>query len=189
MTALSIMDLLPNGGHIAAGSIKLGGREITGLAPEEIRKLRGDEIGMIFQDPLSSLNPTHTVGQQIAEAVLLHRDVSKQDAMDRAVEVLDLVGMPRARERVDEYPHQFSGGMRQRVMIAMALANDPKLLIADEPTTALDVTVQAAILKLLKNLQAKLGMAILLITHDLTVVKKIADRIAVMRQGEIIETG
>ena len=135
-----------------------------------MRKVRGDEIGMIFQDPLSSLNPTHTVGAQIAEAVLLHREVTKKDAMDRAVEVLDLVGMPRARERVDEYPHQFSGGMRQRVMIAMALACDPKLLIADEPTTALDVTIQKQILELIDNLRQRLGMAVILVTHDLGVI-------------------
>ena len=188
MTALSIMDLLPNGGHIAGGSIKLGGREITGLTPEEMRKIRGDEIGMIFQDPLSSLNPTHTVGKQIAEVVLLHREVSKQDAMDRAVEVLDLVGMPRARERVDEYPHQFSGGMRQRVMIAMALANDPKLLIADEPTTALDVTIQKQILELIDNLRHRLGMAVIMVTHDLGVIAGRADRVAVMYAGKVVET-
>src|ERR1700729_3582948 len=187
MTALSIMDLLPNGGHIAGGSIKLAGREITGLAPEEMRKIRGDEIGMIFQDPLSSLNPTHTVGKQIAEVVLLHRDVSKQDAMDRAVEVLDLVGMPRARERVDEYPHQFSGGMRQRVMIAMALANDPKLLIADEPTTALDVTIQKQILELIDDLRHRLGMAVIMVTHDLGVIAGRADRVAVMYAGKVVE--
>jgi len=153
MTALSIMHLLPNGGRIAGGSIKLAGKEVTNLRPEELRKMRGDDVGMIFQDPLSSLNPTHSVGKQIAEAVLLHRDVSKQDAYERAVEVLDLVGLPRARERVDEYPHQFSGGMRQRVMIAMALACEPKLLIADEPTTALDVTIQKQILELIDNLR------------------------------------
>ncbi|HEX4093644.1 MAG TPA: ABC transporter ATP-binding protein, partial [Trebonia sp.] len=183
MTALSIMDLLPNGGRIAGGSIKLNGREITGLDPVEIRKVRGDEIGMIFQDPLSSLNPTHTVGAQIAEVVTLHRDVSKKDAMDRAVEVLDLVGMPRARERVEEYPHQFSGGMRQRVMIAMALANDPKLLIADEPTTALDVTIQKQILELIDNLRQRLGMAVIMVTHDLGVIAGRADRVAVMYAG------
>ena len=188
MTALSIMGLLPNGGHIAGGSIKLAGREITGLAPEEMRKIRGDEIGMIFQDPLSSLNPTHTVGAQIAEVVPLHRDVSKKDAMDRAVEVLDLVGMPRARERVDEYPHQFSGGMRQRVMIAMALANDPKLLIADEPTTALDVTIQKQILELIDNLRQRLGMAVIMVTHDLGVIAGRADRVAVMYAGKVVET-
>jgi peptide/nickel transport system ATP-binding protein len=188
MTALSIMGLLPNSGRIAGGSIKLAGREITGLSAEEMRKIRGDEIGMIFQDPLSSLNPTHTVGAQIAEVVTLHRDVSKKDAMDRAVEVLDLVGMPRARERVEEYPHQFSGGMRQRVMIAMALANDPKLLIADEPTTALDVTIQKQILELIDNLRQRLGMAVIMVTHDLGVIAGRADRVAVMYAGKVVET-
>jgi peptide/nickel transport system ATP-binding protein len=188
MTALSIMDLLPNGGRIAGGSIKLAGREITGLSLPEIRKIRGDEIGMIFQDPLSSLNPTHTVGAQIAEVVLLHREVSKKDARERAVEVLDLVGMPRARERVDEYPHQFSGGMRQRVMIAMALACDPKLLIADEPTTALDVTIQKQILELIDGLRQRLGMAVIMVTHDLGVIAGRADRVAVMYAGKVVET-
>jgi peptide/nickel transport system ATP-binding protein len=188
MTALSIMDLLPNGGRIASGSIKLAGREITGLSLPEIRKIRGDEIGMIFQDPLSSLNPTLTVGQQIAEVVLLHREASKKDARERAIEVLDLVGMPRARERVDEYPHQFSGGMRQRVMIAMALACDPKLLIADEPTTALDVTIQKQILELIDGLRQRLGMAVIMVTHDLGVIAGRADRVAVMYAGKVVET-
>jgi peptide/nickel transport system ATP-binding protein len=188
MTALSIMDLLPSGGRIASGSIKLAGREITGLSLPEIRKIRGDDIGMIFQDPLSSLNPTHTVGQQIAEVVLLHRDVSKKDARERAIEVLDLVGMPRARERVDEYPHQFSGGMRQRVMIAMALACEPKLLIADEPTTALDVTIQKQILELIDDLRGRLGMAVIMVTHDLGVIAGRADRVAVMYAGKVVET-
>jgi len=188
MTALTIMQLLPNSGRIAAGSIKLGGRELTGLKPEEMRKIRGDDIGMIFQDPLSSLNPTHTVGQQIAEAVLLHREVSKKEALDRAVEVLDLVGLPRARERVGEYPHQFSGGMRQRVMIAMALACDPKLLIADEPTTALDVTIQKQILELIDDLRRRLGMAVIMVTHDLGVIAGRADRVAVMYAGKVVET-
>ena len=188
MTALSIMQLLPNGGRIAGGSIKLGGRELTGLKPEELRKIRGDDIGMIFQDPLSSLNPTHTVGAQISEAVLLHRDVTKQEAYDRAIEVLDLVGMPRSRERVDEYPHQFSGGMRQRVMIAMALACDPKLLIADEPTTALDVTIQKQILELIDGLRQRLGMSVILVTHDLGVIAGRADRVAVMYAGKVVET-
>ena len=187
MTALSIMQLLPNGGRLA-GSIKLGGRELIDLKPEEMRRIRGDDIGMIFQDPLSSLNPTHTVGQQIAEAVLLHRDVSKKEALDRAVEVLDLVGMPRARERVEEYPHQFSGGMRQRVMIAMALACDPKLLIADEPTTALDVTIQKQILELIDDLRRRLGMAVIMVTHDLGVIAGRADRVAVMYAGKVVET-
>jgi peptide/nickel transport system ATP-binding protein len=188
MTALTIMQLLPNGGHIAGGSIKLGGRELTGLKPEEMRKIRGDDIGMIFQDPLSSLNPTLTVGRQIAEAVLLHREVSNKEALDRAVEVLDLVGLPRARERVGEYPHQFSGGMRQRVMIAMALACDPKLLIADEPTTALDVTIQKQILELIDDLRRRLGMAVIMVTHDLGVIAGRADRVAVMYAGKVVET-
>ena len=188
MTALSIMGLLPNGGRIAGGSVKLADREIVGLPAEDMRKVRGDDIGMIFQDPLSSLNPTHTVGKQIAEVVLLHRDVSKKDAMERAVEVLDLVGMPRARERVEEYPHQFSGGMRQRVMIAMALANDPKLLIADEPTTALDVTIQKQILELIDGLRQRLGMAVIMVTHDLGVIAGRADRVAVMYAGKVVET-
>jgi peptide/nickel transport system ATP-binding protein len=188
MTALTIMQLLPNGGRIAGGSIKLDGRELTELKPDDMRRIRGDDIGMIFQDPLSSLNPTHTVGQQIAETVLLHRDASKKEALDRAVEVLDLVGLPRARERVEEYPHQFSGGMRQRVMIAMALACEPKLLIADEPTTALDVTIQKQILELIDDLRRRLGMAVIMVTHDLGVIAGRADRVAVMYAGKVVET-
>jgi peptide/nickel transport system ATP-binding protein len=188
MTALSIMNLLPVGGHIAGGSISLGGRTISDLDDEAMRQIRGDEIGMIFQDPLTSLNPSHTVGSQIAEAVLLHRDVTKKEAYDRAVEVLDLVGMPRARERISEYPHQFSGGMRQRVMIAMALACEPRLLIADEPTTALDVTIQKQILELIDDLRRRLGMAVILVTHDLGVIAGRADRVAVMYAGRIVET-
>jgi peptide/nickel transport system ATP-binding protein len=188
MTALSIMKLLPTGGSLAAGSIKLNGREISALDPGDMRKVRGNEIGMIFQDPLTSLNPTMTVGKQIAEAVMLHRDVNKVQAMDRAVEVLDLVGLPKARERVGEYPHQFSGGMRQRVMIAMALACEPKLLIADEPTTALDVTIQKQILELIDSLRQRLGMAVILVTHDLGVIAGRADRVVVMYAGKIVET-
>jgi peptide/nickel transport system ATP-binding protein len=188
MTALSIMNLLPTGGSIVGGSIRLDGREISKLGPDDMRKVRGNDIGMIFQDPLTSLNPTMTVGKQIAETVLLHREVSKAQAMDRAVEVLDLVGMPKARERVDEYPHQFSGGMRQRVMIAMALACEPKLLIADEPTTALDVTIQKQILELIDDLRRRLGMSVILVTHDLGVIAGRADRVAVMYAGKIVET-
>jgi peptide/nickel transport system ATP-binding protein len=187
MTALSIMSLLPTGGSIVGGSIKLNGTAIHQLSAEELRKVRGNEIGMIFQDPLTSLNPTMTVGRQIAEAVLLHREVSKEQAMDRAAEVLDLVGMPQSRERINEYPHQFSGGMRQRVMIAMALACEPKLLIADEPTTALDVTIQKQILELIDSLRLRLGMAVILVTHDLGVIAGRADRVAVMYAGKIAE--
>jgi peptide/nickel transport system ATP-binding protein len=188
MTALSIMKLLPTGGHIASGSIRLNGAEITDLDDQGMRKVRGNEIGMIFQDPLTSLNPTMTVGKQIAEAVMLHRDASKEQALERATEVLDLVGLPRAKERVSEYPHQFSGGMRQRVMIAMALACEPKLLIADEPTTALDVTIQKQILELIDSLRQRLKMAVILVTHDLGVIAGRADRVAVMYAGKIAET-
>jgi peptide/nickel transport system ATP-binding protein len=188
MTALSIMRLLPTGGSIVGGSIKLNGRDISALKDDDLRHIRGNEIGMIFQDPLTSLNPTMTVGKQIAEAVTLHRDVSHTEAMDRAAEVLDLVGMPRARERINEYPHQFSGGMRQRVMIAMALACEPKLLIADEPTTALDVTIQKQILELIDDLRQRLGMAVILVTHDLGVIAGRADRVTVMYAGKIAET-
>ncbi|MEP7023181.1 MAG: ABC transporter ATP-binding protein, partial [Actinomycetota bacterium] len=188
MTALSIMNLLPTGGSVVSGSIKLGGQEISNLSDDDMRQIRGNEIGMIFQDPLTSLNPTMTVGKQIAEAVKLHRGASTQQAMERATEVLDLVGMPRAKERVGEYPHQFSGGMRQRVMIAMALACEPKLLIADEPTTALDVTIQKQILELIDSLRQRLGMSVILVTHDLGVIAGRADRVAVMYAGKIAET-
>ena len=187
MTALSVMRLLPPGGQIAGGSVRLNGLEISALSESDLRNIRGNEIGMIFQDPLTSLNPTMTVGNQIAEAVILHRDVSRDQAMDRAVEVLDLVGIPRVRERVKEYPHQFSGGMRQRVMIAMALACEPKLLIADEPTTALDVTIQKQILELIDDLRRRLRMAVILVTHDLGVIAGRADRVAVMYAGKIAE--
>jgi oligopeptide/dipeptide ABC transporter ATP-binding protein len=188
MTALSIIGLLPVGGHIAEGSIRLDGRQISGLSDEQMRRIRGNEIGMIFQDPLTSLNPTMTVGKQISEAVQLHREVSREQAMERAAEVLGLVGLPRPKERLNEYPHQFSGGMRQRVMIAMALACEPKLLIADEPTTALDVTIQKQILELIDGLRKRLGMSVILVTHDLGVIAGRADRVAVMYAGKIAET-
>ena len=187
MTALSIMGLLPVGGSIAEGRISLAGRLISDQSDEQMRKVRGDDVGMIFQDPLTSLNPTMTVGKQIAEAVLLHREVSREQAMGRAAEVLDLVGLPKPRERLNEYPHQFSGGMRQRVMIAMALACEPKLLIADEPTTALDVTIQKQILELIDDLRQRLGMAVVLVTHDLGVIAGRANRVAVMYAGKIVE--
>ena len=189
MTALSIMQLLPPGGHITDGKILLDGREISALTDDQMRHVRGNEIGMIFQDPMTSLNPTMTIGDQIAETVVLHRGADAKTARERAIEVLRLVGMPRPAERVGNYPHQLSGGMRQRVMIAMALACEPKLLIADEPTTALDVTVQAQILALLEDLQSRLGTAIIIITHDLGVVAEIADDICVMYAGRIVERG
>jgi peptide/nickel transport system ATP-binding protein len=188
MTALSIMGLLPVGGFIAGGSVHLSGRQISGLPDREMRKIRGNEIGMIFQDPLTSLNPTMPVGKQIAETVLLHREVSRREALERAAEVLNLVGMPRPKERLGEYPHQFSGGMRQRVMIAMALACEPKLLIADEPTTALDVTIQRQILELIDDLRKRLQMSVMLVTHDLGVIAGRADRVEVMYAGKIAET-
>jgi peptide/nickel transport system ATP-binding protein len=188
MTALSIMKLLPTGGHITGGSIRLGGTEISSLSEDDMRQVRGNEVGMIFQDPLTSLNPTMTVGKQIAEAVKLHRGANSEQAMDRAAEVLNLVGMPQAKERINEYPHQFSGGMRQRVMIAMALACEPKLLIADEPTTALDVTIQKQILELIDDLRLRLGMSVILVTHDLGVIAGRADRVTVMYAGRIVET-
>ncbi len=188
MTGLSIMGLLPPGGAIVGGSIKLDGRELVGLKEEELRRVRGNEVSMIFQDPLTSLDPTKTIGYQVAEPVRLHRKASKGEAMERAVEVLTLVGLPRPRERLKDYPHQLSGGLRQRVMIAMALACEPKLLIADEPTTALDVTIQAQILNLLKDLKDRLGMAMLLITHDMGVIAGHSDRVNVMYAGRVVET-
>jgi oligopeptide/dipeptide ABC transporter ATP-binding protein len=189
MTGLSLMGLLPSGGWILEdSSIRLDGRELVGLKQTELRKLRGNEIAMVFQDPLTSLDPTKTVGYQVAEPVRLHRGASKQEALDRAVEVLTLVGLPRPKERLDDFPHQLSGGLRQRVMIAMALANEPKVLIADEPTTALDVTIQAQILSLLADLKDRLNMAMILITHDMGVVAGHADRINVMYAGKIVET-
>jgi peptide/nickel transport system ATP-binding protein len=188
MTGLSIMGLLPPGGSIVGGSIKLEGRELVGLKQEDLRQVRGNEIAMIFQDPLTSLDPTKTIGYQVAEPVRLHRGASRAEATDRAVEVLSLVGLPRPKERLGDYPHQLSGGLRQRVMIAMALANEPKLLIADEPTTALDVTIQAQILALLRDLKERLGMAMLLITHDMGVIAGHADRVNVMYAGRVVET-
>ncbi|MEA2266687.1 MAG: peptide/nickel transport system ATP-binding protein [Solirubrobacteraceae bacterium] len=170
-----------------SGRILFEGRDLVELPAEEMRHIRGNEISMIFQDPLSSLHPFYRVGRQLSEAIRVHRDVSKAAARARVVELLELVGVPDPNRRVDEYPHEYSGGMRQRAMIAMALANEPRLLIADEPTTALDVTVQAQILALMERLQRELGMAIILITHDLGVVAEMADEIAVMYAGRIVE--
>ena len=188
MTGMSIMHLLPNGGYIAAGSIRLGDRELVGLGEKEMRHVRGNDVAVIFQDPMTSLNPTMQVGDQIAESVRIHRHASKRDALQRAEEVLGLVGMPRPKERLKDYPHQLSGGLRQRVMIAMALSCEPKLLIADEPTTALDVTIQLQILELLYELKQRLHMAVLLITHDMGVIAGRADRVMVMYAGKIVES-
>jgi peptide/nickel transport system ATP-binding protein len=188
MTALSVMRLLPGGGEITGGRITLDGTELTALSDDRMRHIRGNLVGMVFQDPLASLNPTMTIGDQIAESVRLHRGVSWKAAHQRAVEVLGLVGMPRPAERVGNYPHQLSGGMRQRVMIAIALACEPKLLIADEPTTALDVTIQKQILELIDDLRRRLGMAVILVTHDLGVIAGRADRVAVMYAGRVVET-
>jgi oligopeptide/dipeptide ABC transporter ATP-binding protein len=172
-----------------SGRIMFEGRDLATLPAEELQSVRGNDIAMIFQDPLTSLHPFYKVGRQLVEAIRTHQDLSKAAARARAVELLGLVGIPDPKQRVEEYPHEFSGGMRQRVMIAMALANEPKLLIADEPTTALDVTIQAQILQLLERLQAELGMAVILITHDLGVVAEVADEVNVMYAGRIVETG
>jgi len=188
MTGLSIMRLLPPGGEIVGGSIKLSGVDLTELPEREMCQVRGNEIAMIFQDPLTSLDPTKTIGSQVAEPVRQHRGASKQQAAQRAIDVLALVGLPRPAERLDDYPHQLSGGMRQRVMIATALACEPKVLIADEPTTALDVTIQAQILDLLDDLKSRLGMAMILITHDMGVIAGHTDRVNVMYAGRIVET-
>jgi peptide/nickel transport system ATP-binding protein len=187
MTAMSIMQLLPNGGSVTGGEILLDGRNLLELSEAEMAKVRGNDIGMIFQDPMTSLNPTMTIGRQISESVRIHRHAGKTEAHERAVEVLSLVGMPSPERRALDYPHQLSGGMRQRAMIAMALANEPKLLIADEPTTALDVTVQKQILELIDGLKERLGMAVILVTHDLGVIAGSADKIAVMYAGRVVE--
>src|ERR1700722_9258144 len=186
-TGLSIMRLLPNNGHLIGGSITLLGRDLATLEEKEMRQVRGDEVALIPQDPMTALNPTMTIGKQIAEGVRLHRDVTKAQARQRALEVLTLVDMPRPAERLDQYPHELSGGLRQRVMIAMALACEPKLLIADEPTTALDVTIQAQILDLIDGLRERLHMGVVLITHDMGVIAGRADRVIVMYAGKIAE--
>ena len=187
MTGLSILRLLPATGRIAGGRIRFAGRDLTMLGEKDMRRIRGNEIGVVFQDPMTSLNPNMTIGDQVAETVRFHRGVSRRAAMARAVEVLGLVGVPRPAERLNAYPHQLSGGLRQRVMIAMALACEPKLLIADEPTTALDVTIQAQILSLLAGLTVRLGMGLILITHDMGVVAGRADRVMVMYAGRLVE--
>jgi peptide/nickel transport system ATP-binding protein len=189
VTSLSIMRLIPDPpGKIVGGSIKFRGRNLIDLPDDEMREVRGNDIAMIFQEPMTSLNPVYTCGFQIDEAVRLHQNLDAEAARAKTVEMLQLVGMPDPEQRANEYPHQLSGGMRQRVMIAMALSCTPDVLIADEPTTALDVTIQAQILELLERLQSELGMAALMITHDLGVIAEVADRVAIMYAGKIVET-
>lgn len=190
VTALSVMRLIPQPpGKIVGGDITFEGKSLLGLSNNEMRKIRGNKISMIFQEPMTSLNPVFTIGNQISEAIQLHQGLSKKAALDRSVEMLKLVGISSPEQRVKEYPHQLSGGMRQRAMIAMALSCNPSLLIADEPTTALDVTIQAQILDLFKEMRADRSMSILFITHDLGIVADIADRVAVMYAGRIVDTG
>ncbi|MDB5666594.1 ABC transporter ATP-binding protein [Cypionkella sp.] len=188
VTMMSLIGLLPSPpAEIRSGSVKLGAQDLLKISPDQLRNVRGAKVGFIFQDPMTSLNPVFNIGFQIAEPLRRHMGMNKAQAAQRAVELLDLVGIPDAKKRLGDYPHQFSGGMRQRVMIAIALACDPDVLIADEPTTALDVTIQAQILELVKELRVKLGMAIIWITHDLGVIAGIADRVMVMYGGQIVE--
>jgi oligopeptide/dipeptide ABC transporter ATP-binding protein len=189
VTSLAILGLLPRAGRVPSGRAVFDGRDLIGLSDAELRRIRGREIAMIFQDPMTSLNPVLTVGRQIREALETHFGTSRKEAQARAVELLEQVGIPEARRRIEDYPHQFSGGMRQRAMIAMALACEPKLLIADEPTTALDVTIQAQILDLLRELVAERNTALVLITHDLGVVAGMCERVQVMYGGMVMESG
>ena len=189
VTAYSIMQILEKTGKIVSGSIKVDGKELVGLPEREMKNIRGNRISIIFQDPMTSLNPTYTIGHQLMEAILLHTNRNKKQAYDRAVEMLKLVNVNEPEKRMKQYPFEFSGGMRQRVMIAMALACEPDILIADEPTTALDVTIQAQILELMQSLQKELGMAIIMITHDLGVVAQMCDEVIVMYAGSICEQG
>ncbi len=190
VTSLSIMRLIPEPpGEIVSGQIRFNGRNLLSLEERALQGVRGNDIAMIFQEPMTSLNPVFTCGDQIDEAVMLHQRLGRRAARAKTVDMLDLVGIPDPGQRANEYPHQLSGGMRQRIMIAMALSCNPELLIADEPTTALDVTIQAQILELLDRLQRELGMAVLMITHDLGVIAEVADRVAVMYAGKIVETG
>ncbi len=190
VTGLSLLRLIPiPPGKIEKGEILFDGRDLLGLEEKEMEKVRGNEISMIFQEPMTSLNPVFTIGNQIMEVLQLHQHLDKNEARKRAIEMLNRVRIPSPEVRIDAYPHQLSGGMRQRAMIAMALSCRPKLLIADEPTTALDVTIQAQVLRLLKEIQREMGMAVMLITHDLGVVSEIADRVAVMYAGRIVESG
>ncbi len=189
VTAYSIMQILAGTGKIVGGSIKIDGQELVGAGEKVMKTVRGNKISIIFQDPMTSLNPTYTIGKQLMEAIMLHTDRNKKQAYDRAVEMLKLVNVNEPEKRMKQYPFEFSGGMRQRVMIAMALACEPDILIADEPTTALDVTIQAQILELMSNLQKELGMAIIMITHDLGVVAQMCDEVIVMYAGSICEKG
>ncbi len=189
VTAYSIMQILASTGKIVGGSIKLDGEELVGAGEKKMKTVRGNKISIIFQDPMTSLNPTYTIGSQLCEAILLHTDRNKEEASARAVEMLRLVNVNEPEKRMKQYPHELSGGMRQRVMIAMALACEPDILIADEPTTALDVTIQAQILELMRDLQKELGMAIIMITHDLGVVAQMCDEVVVMYAGSICEQG
>ena len=189
VTCLTIMGLNNRKTTISSGEALWKGENLIGMSPKKLRAIRGDEIAMIFQDPMTSLNPVHKIGSQLTEAILLHQDITKAAARRRALDLLKAVGIPRADARIDDYPHQFSGGMRQRVMIAMALVNNPDLLIADEPTTALDVTTQAQILDLMKRLQDEFGSAIIMITHDLGVVAEVADDVVVMYAARVQEEG
>jgi peptide/nickel transport system ATP-binding protein/oligopeptide transport system ATP-binding protein len=188
VTALSVMRLIQSPpGRIEGGALRFRGTDLLGLTDAQMRSIRGNDIAMIFQEPMMALNPVYTVGNQIIEAVMLHQDLEKHAARERAIEMLELVGIPSPRQRIDNFPHEMSGGMKQRIMIAMAMSCDPKLLIADEPTTALDVTIQAQILELIKGLQESVGMSVLLITHDLGVVAETAHHVAVMYAGKIVE--
>ncbi|EST56125.1 peptide ABC transporter ATP-binding protein [Brevibacillus panacihumi W25] len=190
VTAQSLMKLIPMPpGDIKKGEILFNGENLVNKSNKEMEAIRGKDIGMIFQDPMTSLNPTMTIGNQITEGLIKHQNMSRTDARNRAIELLELVGIPQPEKRIEQYPHEFSGGMRQRAMIAIALACSPKLLIADEPTTALDVTIQAQILDLMKDLQKKMGTSIILITHDLGVVAEMCERVIVMYAGKVIETG
>ena len=189
VTAYSIMQILASTGKIVGGSIKLDGRELVGAGEKVMRKVRGNKVSIIFQDPMTSLNPTHTIGHQIMESILLHTDRTKKQARERAIEMLRLVNINEPEKRMKQYPHELAGGMRQRVVIAMALACEPDILIADEPTTALDVTIQAQILELINKLKKEHNLSIIFITHDLGVVANMADRIAVMYAGKIVEYG
>jgi len=187
MTALSILRLLPNFAKIIQGEILFNGKDLVKVTEEEIREIRGNKISMIFQDPMTSLNPVYNVGFQISEAILAHKKMRRSEVYRRVLELMELVGIPSSEKRMKDFPHEFSGGMRQRIMIAMALACNPQLLIADEPTTALDVTIQAQVLELMKELRAKIGTSILLITHDLGVIAEMCNKVAVMYAGQIVE--